>query len=101
MGKHTIMVESIDEQTHKIQSRVYNRLVPVWYHLIKIHSSKDGKVNYTDEIHLYAGYLTKFVAGWASCFYRYRQKRWKKIFKKVKKIIIHSIKVSIFENHTK
>lgn len=87
MGKHTIMIESIDEQTHKIQSREYSRLVPVWNHLIKIQSSKDGKVNYTDEIHLYAGYLTKFVAWWASCFYRHRQKRWKVILRKSEKLL--------------
>lgn len=84
IGKKVVVstIFDIDEQTHKIQSREYNRLVPVWNHLIKIQSSKDGKVNYTDEIHLYAGCLTKFVAWWASCFYSHRQKRWKKILRK-------------------
>ena len=92
--------KTIDEQNHKIQSREYNRLVPVWNHIIKIQSSKDGKVNYTDEIHLYAGYLTKFIAWWASCFYRHRQKKMAGNFKKVRKTIVNSMKVVIFANHT-
>lgn len=82
MGKHTIMVESIDEQTHEIQSREYNTLVPVWNHLIKIEPVDDKSVRYTDEIDLYAGILTGFVAWWSSCFYRHRQKQWAIILRK-------------------
>lgn len=82
MGKHTIMVESIDEQSHEIQSREYNILVPVWNHLIKIHPTKDGKVSYTDEIDLYAGALTGFVAWWSCRFYQHRQRKWKAILRK-------------------
>lgn len=82
MGKHSIMVESIDEQSHQIQSREYNTLVPVWNHLIKIHPTKDGKVSYTDEIDLYAGILTGFVAWWSCRFYQHRQRKWKTILRK-------------------
>lgn len=82
MGKHTIMIESMNEQTYEIQSREHNTLVPIWNHLIKIQSSKDGKVNYTDEIDLYAGCLTNLVAWWTSLFYKHRQKRWKVILGK-------------------
>mgnify|MGYP000278014161 FL=1 len=82
MGKHTIMIESMNEQTYEIQSREYNTLVPIWNHLIKIQSSKDEKVNYTDEIDLYAGCLTNLVAWWTSLFYKHRQKRWKVILGK-------------------
>lgn len=82
IGKHTIMVESIDEQTHEIQSREYNTLVPIWNHLIKIESVDDKSVRYTDEIDVYAGILTGFVAWWSSRFYRHRQKQWAIILRK-------------------
>lgn len=82
VGKHTIMVESMNEQTYEIQSREYNTLVPVWNHLIKFESFDDKSVRYTDEIDLYAGILTGFVAWWSSIFYKHRQKRWEEILRK-------------------
>lgn len=82
MGKHTIRIESMNEQTHEIQSREYNTLVPVWNHLVKIEPVDDKSVRYTDEIDLYAGILTGFVAWWSSCFYRHRQKQWAIILRK-------------------
>lgn len=82
VGKHTIRIESMNEQTHEIQSREYNTLVPIWNHLIKIESVDGKSVRYTDEIELYAGVLTGFVAWWSSRFYRHRQKRWAVILRK-------------------
>lgn len=82
VGKHTIMVESINEQTREIQSREYNTLVPVWNHLIKIESIDGKSVRYTDEIDLCAGILTGFVAWWSCRFYQHRQRKWKTILRK-------------------
>lgn len=88
MGKHTIMIERMDKHIHEIQSREYNTLVPIWNHLIKFELINDKSIRYTDEIDLYAGVLTSFVAWWSSLFYKHRQKKWKVILRKSEKLLL-------------
>lgn len=40
-----------------------------------------GKVSYTDEIEIQAGWLTPVIWLFAHVFYRHRQRRWKALLK--------------------
>jgi hypothetical protein len=82
LGKHTIRLEEIDPINFRIQSREKGLLINVWDHLIHMENT-DGGTIYTDEIELFAGYLTTPVAQWSLYFYKHRQKRWQKLLKEL------------------
>jgi len=42
-----------------------------------------GKVSYTDEIEIQAGWLTPVIWLFAHIFYRHRQRRWKVMMKEI------------------
>lgn len=82
-GKHDIFLERVDPLAMEIQSREKNKIVKVWDHLIRIEPVSEKRVKYTDEIVVYAGVLTWFVARWSAMFYRHRQRKWRKIARKL------------------
>ena len=49
-----------------------------WNHLIRIEPEGAGS-RYTDEIEIGAGPLTPLISLYAKLFYRYRQRRWRKL----------------------
>ena len=59
-------------------------MVSIWNHKIGMKQINGNRTKYTDEIELYAGILTGFVAKWAESFYKYRQRRWKLVAEKIK-----------------
>ncbi len=79
LGIHRINVIDFDMEKG-IYTREINSHVPVWNHRIYLIQTDKG-VNYTDEIEIYAGWKTPFVALWAKMFYAHRQRKWMKLLK--------------------
>jgi hypothetical protein len=80
LGKHDIHLELIDAERYTIQSRERGRIVSIWDHLITLEAAGTGTI-YTDEVVVYAGRLSGFVAWWATHLYRHRQRRWQRLLK--------------------
>lgn len=79
-GKHHIHLESIEP--YRIQSREGGDFVQIWDHLITMETTAENQTLYTDQVDIYAGWLTTLVAWWSRNFYKHRQKRWQKLLKK-------------------
>jgi hypothetical protein len=82
LGRHDIQIDRIDEETKTIVSRESGRLARVWNHKIHFQAAAPGKVSYTDEIEIEAGWLTPGIWLFAQLFYRHRQRRWKTLLGK-------------------
>lgn len=78
LGKHDIHLETISNEDFVIQSRERGNLVAIWDHLITLQAEGEGTV-YTDEVVVYAGGLTSFIAWWAMGLYKHRQRRWQQL----------------------
>lgn len=79
LGRHTIMVEKVDQQGLRIQTQESGRIVRVWNHTIELSRVNDFQTLYTDSIDVHAGWMTEWIAGLVSWFFRYRQARLKKL----------------------
>jgi hypothetical protein len=82
---------NIDHQEFSILTNEQNSFVKIWNHKIHLNQIDKNKMKYKDEIELYAGILTNFVAKWAESFYIYRQKRWEIISDEIKTKAQHRI----------
>ncbi len=78
-GRHHLFLERIDDEKKEIQSREWDKSVKVWDHLIQLRSTSPQSTAYTDEIIIYAKWRTGIVTQFAKSFYKYRQKRWRKL----------------------
>jgi hypothetical protein len=67
----------------EIQSRESEPLVRRWDHLIRIRPTPDGQTLYSDEIIIEAGWVTLVVWLFAHCFYRHRQRKWRRIARRL------------------
>src|SRR5205814_10309082 len=83
LGTHTIFLERIDSEAREIQSRESEWLVRRWDHLIRVRPAADGQTLYSDEILIEAGWLTAFVWLFAHWFYRHRQRRWRRVARRL------------------
>lgn len=79
--KHHWRINHIDHNRRIIDSAEYGGLIRRWHHLIRVGSLNDSQCVYTDAIEIDAGLVTPLVWVWASMFYRYRHRRWKKLIK--------------------
>jgi hypothetical protein len=78
-GRHNIKLVTIDKASNTIESHENGTLAPVWNHTIRFRQVEPGRLHYTDEIEIQAGWRTVAVWAFAHLFYRYRQRRWKKL----------------------
>jgi hypothetical protein len=83
LGKHTIFIERIDPVAREVQSREHGALVRRWDHLIRIRPTPDGHTLYSDEVEFSAGPLTPLVWAFAQWFYHHRQRRWRRIARRL------------------
>ena len=83
LGTHTLFFERIDPLAHEIQTREWGPIVRRWDHLVRVESTGDGRTRYSDEIEIQAGWLTVAVWLFANVFYRHRQRRWRKIARRL------------------
>jgi hypothetical protein len=58
-------------------------MVKIWNHKIIMEKYGENITKYTDEVEIYAGIFTLFIALWGIIFYKHRQKKWEKIAKKL------------------
>ncbi len=83
IGTHTIFFERIDPAARELQSREGGGLVRRWDHLVRLRPTGEGRTLYSDEILIEAGWLTVFVWLFAQWFYRHRQRRWRRVARRL------------------
>ena len=83
-GIHTFEFVDVKPENFTVLTNEKNSMVSIWNHKIGMKQINGNRTKYTDEIELYAGFLTGFVAKWAESFYKYRQRRWKLVVEKIK-----------------
>jgi hypothetical protein len=83
LGEHAIRYERIDPERCEIQTREHSRLIRRWDHRIRVRATADGRALYSDEIDLDAGLLTLPVWLFAQWFYRHRQRRWRRVARRL------------------
>jgi hypothetical protein len=80
--KHSLRVVSINSDNLQVKSEESGGLVRTWNHGISVKKLSDNCCNYTDEIEIDAGIFTLLIWIYAQIFYRYRQKRWRRLVKR-------------------
>lgn len=83
LGVHTLKFESIDAARRRISTRESNYFVRKWDHVISVNRAPGGRTHYSDEIEIDAGLLTPIVWLYANIFYRHRQRRWRRIARRL------------------
>ncbi len=83
LGTRSLHFERIDSEAREIQTRESDPLVRRWDHLIRITPTPDHACRYSDEIEIDAGWRTFFVWWFANVFYRHRQRRWRKLLRRL------------------
>lgn len=82
LGKRKIFIEKIDEKNKRIQSRERGEIgLKKWDHLIEVESISLNKTKYTDTVEIDAGILTIPYYLFAKVFYRFRQWKWRRMYK--------------------
>jgi ligand-binding SRPBCC domain-containing protein len=76
---HEIRIVKLDEEGRRIETAEGGGAVRTWNHVIAVDPAGDGRTRYSDRIEIGAGPLTPLVAGYAHLFYRYRQRRWRRL----------------------
>jgi hypothetical protein len=80
IGSQTIRIEfpPDDGPVRRLRDNGDGTLIRTWDHLIEV--SPDGdETRYSDHVVIDAGVATPVVAAFASLFYKYRQRRWKRL----------------------
>jgi ligand-binding SRPBCC domain-containing protein len=81
--RHEIHVTRLDEASHEIRTEEHGGPVRSWRHRITVDEEGWGSTRYLDEIEIAAGALTPFVGAYAQFFYRYRQRRWRRLARRL------------------
>jgi ligand-binding SRPBCC domain-containing protein len=76
---HEIRIVRLDEERRRIETSEGGGAVKTWNHVIAVDPADGDGTRYSDRIEIEAGPLTPVVAGYAHLFYRYRQRRWRKL----------------------
>jgi hypothetical protein len=76
---HHLEVASIDDERRVLVSHEHGGLVRTWHHTLVVTEVDDASCRYEDRIDIDAGIFTPVVASYASIFYRYRQRRWRRL----------------------
>lgn len=81
LGEHRITLIKIDKGVKRVIIQENRKLAKVWNHGIAFQEVEPGKVHYTDEIEIQAGWLTPAIWLFANLFYRHSHRRWKILLK--------------------
>ena len=76
LGRHTLLVESADDEAMTVQTRERSPLLRRWDHRITVAPAGPGRALYADTVEVDAGPLTPAVALVARLFFRHRHRRW-------------------------
>lgn len=83
LGTRVLHWESIDPTRREMQTREHDPLVRRWDHRIQVEPLAPGQCRYTDDVEIDAGLLTWPVWLFAQVFYRHRQRRWRRVAKRI------------------
>jgi hypothetical protein len=83
MATRTLIFERIDQESREIQTREFDALIRRWDHRIQVQPAGQGTCRYTDDVEIQAGVLTPVVWLFAQWFYRHRQKRWRRVARRL------------------
>jgi hypothetical protein len=83
LGTRSLHWESIDQVRREMQTREHDPLVRRWDHRIHVEPLAGDACRYTDEVHIDAGVLTLPVWLFAQWFYRHRQRRWRRVARRL------------------
>ena len=81
--KHEIRVIEVDDAQRRIATEEHGGAVKRWNHVIEVDSGLAGGTRYTDSIDIEAGALSPVIRGYARLFYRYRQRRWRRLARQI------------------
>ncbi len=79
LQRYNIEIISIDDETRTLVSSEHGGVVRSWAHTIYVEKLSEGTCRYTDRVDIDAGWLTWFAVAFANPFYRYRQRRWRRL----------------------
>jgi hypothetical protein len=79
--QHEIAIVRLDPERRELYTNERGGPVRDWNHLITVEAlpGAPGSARYTDEIDIKGGPLTPLVWLYAQLFYRYRQRRWRRL----------------------
>lgn len=77
-GSQWIII-SMDDDIKNIRDNGYSKIIKKWDHNVYLKDIGNNRTLYADSIEINAGILTLFIVLFANIFYRFRQKRWKKL----------------------
>ncbi len=77
--RYTIEIVEIDHASMTLLTEEHGGLLRTWRHTIVVEPLAEDRCRYEDRVDIEAGVLTAVVAGFARVFYRYRQRRWRKV----------------------
>ena len=78
-GIHHIQVLSIDRQKTEIITIEKNNICKIWNHKLTFKKVSENKTEYTDEVTLYAGWLTVLLSYFLIYSYKKRHQNWNKL----------------------
>lgn len=81
--RHTIEVTEVDEATGTIRTREHGGVLKAWNHTLHVEALQADSCRYSDTVDIDAGFLTGAVVAIANGIYRYRQRRWRKLMRRM------------------
>lgn len=81
--RHTIEVTEVDEATGTIRTREHGGVLKAWNHTLHVEALQADSCRYSDTVDIDAGFLTGAVVVIANGIYRYRQRRWRKLVRRI------------------
>jgi hypothetical protein len=81
--KHRLRIVKVDEEQRELVSEEQGFIIRQWNHRISLQKESAQRCRYTDEIEIKAGLLTPLIWAYAHLFYRYRQRRWRRLAKRL------------------
>jgi len=84
LGESTIEVQSIDPQSHIIETLERDQIVRRWRHRMAIRPAARNQSLYSDTVDIEAGFLTPLVWAFARLLYRHRHRRWRTVIEGAK-----------------
>jgi hypothetical protein len=76
---HEVRVVRVDESGREVETAEGGGLVRVWNHRMRVEPVSAAECRYTDCVELQAGLITPLVWLFAAAYYRYRQRRWRRL----------------------
>ena len=77
--RHEIRIAGVDDAGREIRTEEHGGPIRSWQHRIAVDDEGWGSTRYLDEIQVAAGVLTPLVWFYTQLFYRYRQRRWRRL----------------------